>query len=277
MAKLPLFRRSQRRKRSATDSELAAPRCIQPHATQSPLSCCASRRDAILRTGASRGALALLSGCEIIDGPTAENALRVVSRFNDRVQSWLFNPNRLAPTYPEGAITRPFPFNAYYRQEEAPDIDEDNYKLLIEGLVDDKRPWTLDRLYARSRPFLRSSLSTEIQHTGSAAADQLYGLACSVHDNVNHARDRIFAVVNTARVSVIADLAHSCYLLGSSRSCSAGGIYCVALLACPTEMRPATRLLLCAGGERYGAAATPRPFETGNSQLLGRLCVRTVC
>ena len=33
-------------------------------------------------------------------------------------------------------------------EEEAPDIDEDNYKLLIEGLVDDKRPWTLDRLYA---------------------------------------------------------------------------------------------------------------------------------
>jgi DMSO/TMAO reductase YedYZ molybdopterin-dependent catalytic subunit len=58
------------------------------------------------------------------------------------------NPNRLAPTYPEIAITRPFPFNAYYREENAPDIDQDEYKLLIDGLVDDKRPWTLDRLYA---------------------------------------------------------------------------------------------------------------------------------
>src|SRR5439155_1471649 len=28
------------------------------------------------------------------------------------------------------------------------DIDEDGYKLLIDGLVGDKRPWTLDRLYA---------------------------------------------------------------------------------------------------------------------------------
>src|SRR5262245_23020228 len=101
-----------------------------------------------LRVGASLGALAFLTGCDIVDGPSAENALRIVSRFNDRVQAWLFNPNRLAPTYPESAITRPFPFNAYYREEEAPDIDEDNYKLLIEGLVDDKRPWTLDRLYA---------------------------------------------------------------------------------------------------------------------------------
>src|SRR5262245_48456918 len=42
-------------------------------------------------------------------------------------------------------------FNAYYGEEEAPDVDEDNYKLLIEGLVDDKRPWTLDRLYAATR------------------------------------------------------------------------------------------------------------------------------
>jgi DMSO/TMAO reductase YedYZ molybdopterin-dependent catalytic subunit len=71
-----------------------------------------------------------------------------VSRFNDRVQAWLFDPNRLAPIYPETAITRPFPFNAYYREEDAPDIDEEDYKLLIDGLVDDKRPWTLDRLYA---------------------------------------------------------------------------------------------------------------------------------
>ena len=106
-----------------------------------------SRRH-FLRTGASVGALALLAGCDIIDGPSAENALRIVSRFNDRVQAWLFDPNRLAPTYPESAITRPFRFNAYYSEENAPDIDEENYKLLIDGLVDDKRPWTLDRLYA---------------------------------------------------------------------------------------------------------------------------------
>src|SRR6266404_9964442 len=44
--------------------------------------------------------------------------------------------------------TRPFPFNAYYREENARDIDEDDYKLLIDGLVDDKRLWTLDQLYA---------------------------------------------------------------------------------------------------------------------------------
>ena len=105
-------------------------------------------RRLFLRGGASVGALALLTGCDIIDGPTAENALRIVSRFNDRVQAWLFNPNRLAPTYPESAITRPFPFNAYYPEEEAPDVDEDEYRLIVDGLVDDKRRWALPELYA---------------------------------------------------------------------------------------------------------------------------------
>jgi DMSO/TMAO reductase YedYZ molybdopterin-dependent catalytic subunit len=107
----------------------------------------ATRRQ-FLRAGASLGALVFLTGCDIVDGRSAEKALRVVSGFNDRVQAWLFDPNRLAPTYPESAITRPFRFNAYYREDEAPDVDEDTYRLLIDGLVDDRRPWTLDRLYA---------------------------------------------------------------------------------------------------------------------------------
>ena len=45
-----------------------------------------------LRGAASVGALAVLSGCDIIDGDTSENALRVISTFNDRVQALLFNP-----------------------------------------------------------------------------------------------------------------------------------------------------------------------------------------
>jgi len=99
-----------------------------------------------LRGAGSLGALAVLSGCDIIDGDTSEKALRVVSRFNDRVQAWLFNPNALAPEYPESAITRPFPFNGYYTQDEAPDVDGETYQLEIGGLVDNKKPWTLPEL-----------------------------------------------------------------------------------------------------------------------------------
>jgi DMSO/TMAO reductase YedYZ molybdopterin-dependent catalytic subunit len=105
-------------------------------------------RRLFLRGGASLGALAFLTGCDVVDGPSAEKALRVVSRFNDRAQAWLFNPNRLAPTYSDREVTRPFPFNAYYREDEAPDVDEDRYKLLIDGMVENKQPWTLDQLYA---------------------------------------------------------------------------------------------------------------------------------
>ena len=104
-------------------------------------------RRQFLRGAASVGALALLTGCDIIDGDTAENALRVVSRFNDKVQAALFNSDKLAPTYSESDITRPFPFNAYYSLDEAPVIDPATWKLEVAGLVDNKKPWTLDELH----------------------------------------------------------------------------------------------------------------------------------
>jgi DMSO/TMAO reductase YedYZ molybdopterin-dependent catalytic subunit len=101
-----------------------------------------------LRGAASLGALTFLTGCDIVDGISAEKALRAISRFNDRAQAWLFNPNKLAPTYPESAITRPFPFNAYYPEDDAPEVDGKDFALEVGGLVEDKSAWTLERLYA---------------------------------------------------------------------------------------------------------------------------------
>jgi hypothetical protein len=62
-------------------------------------------RRAVLRGAASLGALTFLTGCDIVDGVSAENVLRKISHFNDGVQALLFNPNKLAPTYPESAVT----------------------------------------------------------------------------------------------------------------------------------------------------------------------------
>jgi DMSO/TMAO reductase YedYZ molybdopterin-dependent catalytic subunit len=104
-------------------------------------------RRRFLSGAASLGALAFLTGCDIIDSDSTENALKVVSHFNDRVQAWLFNPNKLAPTYTEADVTRPFPFNAYYSLDKAPRVDPATYRLEISGLVDDKKPWTLDELH----------------------------------------------------------------------------------------------------------------------------------
>jgi DMSO/TMAO reductase YedYZ molybdopterin-dependent catalytic subunit len=97
--------------------------------------------------GASLGALTFLTGCDIVDGDSAEHVLRKVSSFNDRVQALLFDPNTLAPEYPESEITKPFPFNGYYPESEAPEVDGKTYKLEIGGLVDNKAPWTLEQLY----------------------------------------------------------------------------------------------------------------------------------
>ena len=104
-------------------------------------------RRAFLRGGASLGALAVLSGCDIIDGSSAERALMQISYFNDRVQAWLFRARRLAPTYSEAEMTRPFPFNGYYPEEDAPEVDGDDYKFLVGGLVENKKSWTLEELY----------------------------------------------------------------------------------------------------------------------------------
>ncbi len=105
-------------------------------------------RRQFLRGAASLGALAFLTGCDIIDGDTAESVLRQVSKFNDGAQALLFSRSKLAPTFPESAITRPFPFNAYYDEDEAPVVDPATYKFEIAGLVDNKKPWTLDELHA---------------------------------------------------------------------------------------------------------------------------------
>jgi DMSO/TMAO reductase YedYZ molybdopterin-dependent catalytic subunit len=105
-------------------------------------------RRLFLRGAGSLGALTFLTGCDIIDGDGAERVLRKISSFNDGAQALLFNPNRLAPTYPESRITRPFPFNAYYSVDEAPEVDGASYKLLVGGLVENKKSWTLQELYA---------------------------------------------------------------------------------------------------------------------------------
>src|SRR3569623_1815638 len=97
--------------------------------------------------GASLGVLTLLTGCDVSDSTSAETQLARISKFNDAVQAAIFNPNTLAPTISESAITRPFPFNGYYSLDDAPNIDGKDWKLEVRGLVENKKPWTLDELY----------------------------------------------------------------------------------------------------------------------------------
>jgi len=93
------------------------------------------------------GALSMLSGCSLTDSESVETMLKTMSHLNDDVQGWLFDPTRLAPTYDESMITRPFPFNAFYTEDEVPEI-EDDFTLVLSGMVEKKSSWTLHDLYA---------------------------------------------------------------------------------------------------------------------------------
>jgi DMSO/TMAO reductase YedYZ molybdopterin-dependent catalytic subunit len=105
-------------------------------------------RRLFLRRGLSLGALTLLSGCNITDQEGVQRVLWAMSRWNDGVQDWLFDPRRLAPEFPESAITKPFPFNAFYGEDEVIEVDGGRYRLELSGLIRDKKPWTLAELYA---------------------------------------------------------------------------------------------------------------------------------
>ena len=105
-------------------------------------------RRRFLRSGVTLGSLAAMTGCSVTDSKTAESMLMAVSRFNDRVQAWLFDPNRLAPTYPESMITRPFPFNAYYGIDKVPSVDASGFRLQVSGRVQQADSWTLEQLAA---------------------------------------------------------------------------------------------------------------------------------
>ncbi len=108
----------------------------------------APSRRLFLTRSLSLGGLALLTGCDLTDNKGVESALTRISRFNDKIQAWLFDPNRLAPTYPESMITRPFPFNAYYSEERVPRVNAEGFRLEVTGLVADKHAWSLAELNA---------------------------------------------------------------------------------------------------------------------------------
>jgi len=106
-----------------------------------------SRRN-FLRRSLTLGGVAMLSGCSISDNSSVGAALAAISRINDGVQGLIFGPAQLAPTYPDSMIMRPFPFNAYYAEDEIREVDGDSWRLEVTGMVADRRKWTLAELRA---------------------------------------------------------------------------------------------------------------------------------
>lgn len=97
----------------------------------------------------SLGALAMLTGCGApTDETVTDRILSAMSRWNDGAQAALFDPNKLAPVYTEADIQDPFPFNAFYGEDEVTVVPEAGYKLELTGMIAKKESWSLDQLRA---------------------------------------------------------------------------------------------------------------------------------
>jgi DMSO/TMAO reductase YedYZ molybdopterin-dependent catalytic subunit len=105
-------------------------------------------RRGFLKGGFSLGALTLLTGCDVTHSDEVQAVLNGMSRWNDRVQAALFNPHRLMPTYAEEEAVKDFRYNAYYGEDKVPKLDGASYRLILSGLVENRKPWSLPDLYA---------------------------------------------------------------------------------------------------------------------------------
>ena len=105
-------------------------------------------RRQFLRQTLSLGALSLLTGCDITDNDQVQSVLRLMSRWNDRAQAFLFSDQRLAPTFAESEVVRDFRYNAFFPVADVPKLSAADYRLQLSGLIANKHPWSVEQLYA---------------------------------------------------------------------------------------------------------------------------------
>jgi DMSO/TMAO reductase YedYZ molybdopterin-dependent catalytic subunit len=146
--------------------------------------------------GLSLGALTMLTGCDISDHDSVQRALAFVSRFNDRVQAAIFGPNRLAPTFADADAVKDFRYNAWYGPDKAPVQTAADYRLSLAGQIADKRPWTVEKLYALPQvtqitrhvcvegwsmigKWSGTPLSVFLQHVGADTTARYVGFECA--------------------------------------------------------------------------------------------------
>ncbi len=87
--------------------------------------------------------LLLLTGCDLTARGRTESFLHSFQRFNDWVQEKVFDPDKPAPEYADSQLTPEdgFRLNSYETNE--PDIDLENWKLVVEGLVSSSGEYSL--------------------------------------------------------------------------------------------------------------------------------------
>ncbi|MFM9846133.1 MAG: molybdopterin-dependent oxidoreductase, partial [Hyphomicrobiaceae bacterium] len=100
-------------------------------------------RRRVLTGAVSLGALTMLSGCDVTNRDSVQAVLMAMSRWNDRVQAFLFSPTRLAPEFSAADVLKPPRWNAYIGRDRIPDVDPEKWRVELAGLFTDKRPRSL--------------------------------------------------------------------------------------------------------------------------------------
>src|ERR1700730_3703745 len=93
-------------------------------------------RRLFLHQALSLGALTLLTGCDISDQDEVQSILKLMSRWNDRAQAFLFGRHVLAPTYAESDVVHDFRYNAYFGVADVPKLAAFDYRLKLSGLIE---------------------------------------------------------------------------------------------------------------------------------------------
>jgi len=95
--------------------------------------------------------LLLLAGCDMTPEGKTESFLHAIQKFNDWVQSNVFDPFRLAEEYPLSAVTPEEGFRINGKDDDYPEIDMSAWTLKIGGMVSNPGSFTLDQIRALPR------------------------------------------------------------------------------------------------------------------------------
>jgi DMSO/TMAO reductase YedYZ molybdopterin-dependent catalytic subunit len=90
----------------------------------------------------------LLAGCDLAPSGRTESFLRKFQQFNDWVQSKVFDINKLAPEYADEELTPEDEFRLNSYKTDDPEVDLENWRLTVEGLVAKPGEYTLDQIAA---------------------------------------------------------------------------------------------------------------------------------
>ena len=87
-----------------------------------------------------------LVGCDLATGKKTKSALLGFQKFNDWIQSLVFDPKKLAPEYSDEEVTPQEDFRVNGYDTDRPDIDIPNWTLIVDGLVSKPGDYNLQQV-----------------------------------------------------------------------------------------------------------------------------------